>query len=54
MLAYLEATKYKILAILAEVEGRQKPTHPLAEHIHVSRDRQGYQHTVLKVKYAII
>ncbi|KAL1116758.1 hypothetical protein AAG570_005230, partial [Ranatra chinensis] len=49
MLAYLEATRYKISMALAEVEGRPKESHPLAEHIQVTRDRQGYQHTTLKV-----
>ncbi|CAH1395573.1 unnamed protein product [Nezara viridula] len=49
MLTYLEAARYKVLCVLSELEGRPRPSHPLADHIHVSRDRQGYQQSVLKV-----
>lgn len=49
MLTYLEAARYKVLCVLSELEGRTRPSHPLANHIHVSRDRQGYQQSVLKV-----
>lgn len=51
MLTYLEAARYKVLCVLSELEGRPRPSHPLADHIHVSRDRQGYQQSVLKVNY---
>ncbi|KAG7214179.1 hypothetical protein KM043_001525 [Ampulex compressa] len=49
MLMYLEAAKYKVGGTLAEVEGSKRTKHPLAEHILVSRDKQGLQQSVLKI-----
>ncbi|XP_014243134.1 nostrin isoform X1 [Cimex lectularius] len=49
MLAFLEATRYKLQSALAEIEGTPIPGHPLAPHIHISRDRQGYRQSTLKV-----
>ncbi|XP_043249409.1 uncharacterized protein LOC122395685 [Colletes gigas] len=49
MLLYLEAARYKVGGTLAEVEGSKRGKHPLAEHILVSRDKQGLQQSVLKV-----
>lgn len=49
MLTYLEAARYKVQSALAELEGGPPVSHPLAGHIHVTRDRQGYQQSVLKV-----
>ncbi|XP_015116854.1 uncharacterized protein LOC107041016 [Diachasma alloeum] len=49
MLTYLEAARYKVGGALAEIEGGKRPKHPLAEHILVSRDKQGLQQSVLKV-----
>lgn len=49
MLAYLEAARYKVQSALGELEGRTKESHPLAPHIHITRDRQGLQQSVLKV-----
>lgn len=49
MLTYLEAARYKISCALAELDGKSKPSHPLATHIHVIRDRQGFQQSILKV-----
>ncbi|XP_046669260.1 nostrin isoform X2 [Homalodisca vitripennis] len=49
MLAYLEAARYKVQGALAEMEGRNKESHPLASHIHMTRDRQGLQQSILKV-----
>lgn len=49
MLLYLEAARYKVGGTLAEVEGSKRDKHPLAEHILVSRDKQGLQQSVLKV-----
>lgn len=50
MSVYLEAARYKVGGTLAEVEGSKRIKHPLAEHILVSRDKQGLQQSVLKVK----
>ncbi|XP_058795300.1 uncharacterized protein LOC131666527 isoform X2 [Phymastichus coffea] len=49
MLTYLEAARYKVSGALSELEGGKKSKHPLAEHILVSRDKQGLQQSVLKV-----
>ncbi|XP_076387469.1 nostrin isoform X2 [Megachile rotundata] len=49
MLLYLEAARYKVGGTLAEVEGSKRSKHPLAEHILVSRDKQGLQQSVLKI-----
>ncbi|XP_065216530.1 uncharacterized protein Nost isoform X2 [Planococcus citri] len=49
MLTYLEAARYKVSCALAELDGKPKPSHPLATHIHVIRDRQGFQQSILKV-----
>ncbi|XP_033201921.2 nostrin [Bombus vancouverensis nearcticus] len=49
MLLYLEAARYKVGGTLAEVEGSKRDKHPLAEHILVSRDKQGLQQSVLKI-----
>ncbi|XP_054271219.1 uncharacterized protein LOC128991946 [Macrosteles quadrilineatus] len=49
MLAYLEAARYKVQGALAEMEGRNKESHPLSPHIHITRDRQGLQQSILKV-----
>lgn len=51
MLLYLEAARYKVGGTLAEVEGSKRDKHPLAEHILVSRDKQGLQQSVLKVSF---
>jgi len=49
MLTYLEAARYKIQGALADLEGRPRANHPLAEHILVQRDRHGLQRSILRV-----
>ena len=49
MLTYLEAARYKVQSVLAELEGRPHQPHPLSSHIVVHRDRQGLQQSILKV-----
>ncbi|BES99946.1 Variant SH3 domain [Nesidiocoris tenuis] len=49
MLTYLEAARFKVQRSLAELEGNPVSDHPLAEHLYVSKDRQGFRQTVLKV-----
>ena len=51
MLTYLEAARYKVGGALSEVEGGKRGKHPLAEYILVSRDKQGLQQSVLKVRW---
>ncbi|XP_054713078.1 nostrin-like [Uloborus diversus] len=50
MLTYLEATRFKMQCTLAEIEGRNKPTHPLFAHMEV-KNKQGMNQTVLKVPH---
>ncbi|XP_069365074.1 nostrin isoform X1 [Maniola hyperantus] len=49
MLTYLEAVRYKITSSLAELDSRPPAQHPLSAHIHVVRDKQGLQQSILKV-----
>ncbi|XP_049886332.1 nostrin [Pectinophora gossypiella] len=49
MLTYLEAVRYKITSSLNELDSRPTPQHPLASHIQIIRDKQGQQHSILKV-----
>jgi len=49
MLAYLEASRYKLQVAVAELEGRSRPQHPLRKHIEVHKDRQGMTQSILKV-----
>lgn len=35
MLTYLEATRFKMQCTLAELDGHNKPTHPLVAHMEV-------------------
>ncbi|KAF0302324.1 Nostrin [Amphibalanus amphitrite] len=49
LLAYLEASRYKLQVALAELEGQPRPQHPLRKHIEYHKDRQGMTQTILKV-----
>ncbi|KAF0297099.1 Nostrin [Amphibalanus amphitrite] len=48
-LAYLEASRFKVQAALAETEGQPRPQHPLSRHIQQLKDRQGMVQSVLRV-----
>ena len=50
LLAYLEASRYKLQVALAELEGQPRPQHPLRKHIEYHKDRQGMTQTILKVR----
>ncbi|CAN7997037.1 unnamed protein product [Ixodes pacificus] len=39
-LAFLEASRHKVQCVLAGLEGRPRPPHPLATHLEQRRDRQ--------------
>lgn len=49
MLTYLEGARYKVQSALAELESKQRTSHPLAAHITITRDKSGLQQSVLKV-----
>lgn len=48
-LAFLEASRHKVQCVLLGMDGRPRPHHPLAPHLELRRDRQGFPQTVLKV-----
>lgn len=49
MLTYLEGARYKVQSALAELESKQRTSHPLAAHITITRDKSGLQQSILKV-----
>ncbi|XP_050683117.1 nostrin isoform X1 [Leptidea sinapis] len=49
MLTYLEAIRYKITTSLSQLDSRAPVQHPLSSHIHIIRDKQGLQQSILKV-----
>ncbi|CAL1287987.1 unnamed protein product [Larinioides sclopetarius] len=50
MLTYLEATRFKMQCTLAELDGRNKPTHPLINHMEI-KNKQGMNQTILKIPH---
>ncbi|XP_065089703.1 uncharacterized protein Nost [Ochlerotatus camptorhynchus] len=49
MLTYLEGARYKLQSALFELDHKPRSSHPLAQHIQITRDRTGLQTSVLKV-----
>lgn len=49
MLTYLEGARLKLHSALLELDHKPRATHPLAQHIHITRDRTGLQQSILKV-----
>ncbi|XP_055528809.1 uncharacterized protein LOC129720926 [Wyeomyia smithii] len=49
MLTYLEGARYKLQSALLELDHKPRSSHPLAQHIQITRDRTGMQTSVLKV-----
>ncbi|XP_033172340.1 nostrin isoform X3 [Drosophila mauritiana] len=49
MLTYLEGARLKLHSALLELDHKPRATHPLSQHIHVTRDRTGLQQSILKV-----
>ncbi|XP_063702533.1 uncharacterized protein LOC134832443 [Culicoides brevitarsis] len=49
MLTYLEGARYKLQSALMELDHRPRGSHPLAQHIQITRDRNGLQQSILKV-----
>ncbi|XP_050329054.1 uncharacterized protein LOC126758730 isoform X2 [Bactrocera neohumeralis] len=49
MLTYLEGARFKLHSALLELDHKPRSSHPLAQHIQVTRDRTGLQQSVLKV-----
>ncbi|XP_034474457.1 nostrin isoform X3 [Drosophila innubila] len=49
MLTYLEGARLKLHSALLELDHKPRTTHPLAQHIQITRDRTGLQQSILKV-----
>ncbi|XP_030378630.1 uncharacterized protein LOC115627174 isoform X1 [Scaptodrosophila lebanonensis] len=49
MLTYLEGARLKLHSALLELDHKPRTTHPLAQHIQITRDRNGLQQSILKV-----
>ncbi|XP_017871551.1 PREDICTED: nostrin [Drosophila arizonae] len=49
MLTYLEGARLKLHTALLELDHKPRTTHPLAQHIQITRDRTGLQQSILKV-----
>lgn len=49
MLTYLEGARFKLHSALLELDHKPRTTHPLAQHIQITRDRTGLQQSILKV-----
>ncbi|XP_015041885.2 nostrin isoform X5 [Drosophila pseudoobscura] len=49
MLTYLEGSRIKLQSALLELDHKPRTTHPLAQHIQITRDRTGLQQSILKV-----
>ena len=50
MLAYLEASRYKVQSSLDEVNDQPRTMHPLAKHIDSRKDKLGYSSSILKAR----
>merc|ERR1711899_544775 len=51
MLTYLEATRFKVLNSLLEMEGRPRIHHPLSSYLDMTKDKNGMIKTRLKIPY---
>lgn len=48
MLTYLEGARFKLQSGLLELDHKPRGSHPLANHIQITRDRTGLQQSILK------
>jgi len=51
MLTFLEATRFKVLNSLLEMEGRPRIHHPLSAYLEMAKDKNGLIKTRLKIPY---
>lgn len=49
MLTYLEATRFKILNVMMDLEGKQRVNHPMAAYLDHTKDKQGLLQSVLRI-----
>jgi len=51
MMTYLEASRYKALNVMMDVEGRPRVSHPMSSYIDYSKDKQGMTQSTLKIPH---
>jgi len=49
MMTYLEASRYKALNVMMDVEGRPRVSHPMCSYIDYSKDKHGLPQSTLKI-----
>ncbi len=49
MLTYLEATRFKILNVMMDLEGKQRVNHPMAAYLENIKDKQGMFQSILRI-----
>merc|ERR1711892_401528 len=51
MMTYLEASRYKALNVMMDVEGRPRVSHPMSSYIDYGKDKQGLTQSMLKIPH---
>lgn len=51
MMTYLEASRYKALNVMMDVEGRPRVSHPMSSYIDYGKDKQGLTQSTLKIPH---
>jgi len=51
MMTYLEASRYKALNVMMDVEGRPRVSHPVSSYIDYGKDKQGLTQATLRIPH---
>jgi len=51
MMTYLEASRYKALNVMMDVEGRPRVHHPMSSYIDYGKDKQGMTQAMLRIPH---
>merc|ERR1712106_346663 len=51
MMTYLEASRYKALNVMMDVEGRPRVSHPMSSYIDYGKDKQGLTQSMLRIPH---
>merc|ERR1712106_701087 len=51
MMTYLEASRYKAMKVMMDVEGRTRVSHPMSSYIDYGKDKQGLTQSMLKIPH---
>ena len=49
MLTYLEATRFKILNVMMDLEGKQRVNHPMAAYLDHTKDKASMSQSILRI-----